>query len=171
MLEHGGLISVKIICNRGLTHELVRHRLASYAQESTRFVNYSKDKQNSEIKVILPLDFYNIFYIYSEALEIEDILPKNDEELGFYIWLNAMRNAEKSYMELIDFGLKPQIARGVLPIDVKTEIIISANPTEWLHIFRLRTDKTAHPQIRTLMRQILAEFKKQIPVIFNDITF
>ena len=82
-----------------------------------------------------------------------------------------MENAEKSYFKLRELGLSPQIARGVLPIDIKTEIIISTNPTEWRHIFKLRTSNAAHPQIRTLMRDLLEDFRKKIPIIFDDIKY
>ncbi|KKL95816.1 hypothetical protein LCGC14_1850850 [marine sediment metagenome] len=154
MLEHGGTISVKLICNRGLTHELVRHRLASYAQESTRYCDYSKDKHGSELTVILPLDY-----------------EKVGKMLQYELWKEAMKDAEKWYFKLRTYGVPPQIARGVLPIDIKTEIIISANPTEWRHIFRLRTSEAAHPQIRYLMRDILHDFCEKIPIIFDDITY
>ncbi len=154
MLEHGGSISVKMICNRGLTHELVRHRLASYAQESTRYCDYAKSKHGNQITVVKPLSLSNgITY---------------DKHI-YTIWEMAMLNAEKSYFKLRELGIKPQIARGVLPIDVKTEIVITANPTEWRHIFRLRTNEAAHPQIRTMMRNILKEFKKEIPILFDDL--
>jgi len=149
MLEFGGMIHVKIICNRGLTHELVRHRLCSYAQESTRYCDYTKDKHGKEITVIKPLKF--------------------DDVMQFYIWKKAMEYAEFFYFYLRKLGFPPQIARGVLPIDIKTEINISANPTQWRHIFKLRTSESAHPQIRTLMKSLLEDFKKKIPIIFDDI--
>ena len=152
MIEFGGMIHVKIISNRGLSHELVRHRLCSFAQESTRYCDYSKDKHGNEITVIKPLDL--------------------DEDLNeYHIWKLAMRDAEYSYLRLRKFGVSPQIARGILPIDIKTEINIATNPTEWRHIFKLRTTITAHPQIRAIMRGILDEFKEKIPVIFDDITY
>jgi len=154
MLEHGYSISVHMICNRGLTHELVRHRLASYAQESTRYCDYAKSKHGHEITVIKPLSF-------------EDGITY--EKYKYNIWEMAMLKAEHSYFELRDNGVLPQIARGVLPIDVKTEIVITANPTEWRHIFRLRTNEAAHPQIRTMMKNILKEFKKEIPILFDDL--
>lgn len=152
MIEFGGNIHIKIICNRGLTHELVRHRLCSFAQESTRYCNYSKDKHGNQITVIKPLNL-------------------NEDSLAAKLWGNAMRNAEISYLKLIHLGVSPQVARGVLPIDVKTEINISANPTQWRHILKLRTSNAAHPQIREIMRDILSDFKRQIPFIFNDIKY
>jgi len=155
MLEFGGNIHVKIICNRGLSHELVRHRLCSYAQESTRYCDYSKDKHGNEITVVLPLEFE---LPYTNKLDIE-----------YAIWKEAMINAEKSYFKLRSYKLSPQIARGVLPIDIKTEINISTNPTEWRHIFKLRTSEAAHPQIRSIMVSLLKDFKEKIPIIFDDI--
>jgi len=180
MLEHGGMISVRIICNRGLTHELVRHRLCSYAQESTRYCDYSKDKHGNEITVILPLDFYDLHTIITEDTDCVDTMlmaefgDKYSFSVGEYnqynCWKKAMRNAEESYFKLRSYGVLPQIARGVLPIDIKTEIIVSANPTQWRHIFRLRTSPAAHPQIRIIMINILKDFKKKIPIIFDDIS-
>lgn len=156
MLEFGGNIHVKIICNRGLTHELVRHRLCSYAQESTRYCDYSKDKHGSEITVIRPLEFYS----YSTV---------EKENRIYWVWCEAMDMAEQSYFKLRKLGVLPQIARGVLPIDIKTEINISANPTQWRHIFKLRTSPAAHPQIRAIMIDLLKDFKEKIPIIFDDI--
>jgi len=181
MLEHGGMISVRIICNRGLTHELVRHRAAiSFAQESTRYCDYIKGKFGNQITVILPLDFYGLYPILTEKKmgHIENLFLCNFyKEFNFTIndfykykqWKEAMENAEQSYFKLRKLGLVPQIARGVLPIDIKTEIIVSTNPTEWRHIFKLRTSEAAHPQIRTLMRGLLEDFKEKIPIIFDDI--
>ena len=163
MLEHGGLISVKIICNRGLTHELVRHRTAvSYAQESTRYCDYSKTKHGNKITVIRPLYF-------GDVDEIDEFWYASKETKAYKLWFRAMEVAEDSYFRLRENGVPPQVARGVLPIDVKTEIIISTNPTEWRHILKLRTSPTAHPQIRAIMIGILQDFKEKIPIIFDDI--
>jgi len=151
MLEFGGNIHVLIICNRGLSHELVRHRICSFAQESTRYCNYSKDKHGNQITVI-------------EPIILDDVMKFRHRD-----WLTAMENAERSYFKLIEAGVSPQIARGVLPIDIKTEINISANPTEWRHIFKLRTSKAAHPQIRVLMLNLLTDFRMKIPYIFEGI--
>lgn len=156
MLEFGGMIHVLIICNRGLTHELVRHRLNSFAQESTRYCDYTMHRHRNEITVIRPLSFG------------DDIVY---EKYKYTIWEVAMQNAEDSYFRLRGYGVPPQIARGVLPIDIKTEINIAANPTQWRHILKLRTSNAAHPQIRTLMRELLEEFKQKIPIIFDDIVY
>ena len=149
VIEHYN-ITVRFICNRGFTHELVRHRLAAYSQESTRYCNYNKDKFGSEITVIKPFE-----------------LNENTKE--YDLWKEAMQNAEKSYMAMIENGSKPENARGVLPIDIKTEIVITTNLREWKHIFELRTSKAAHPSMRELMIPLLKEFKEKIPVIFDKI--
>ncbi len=149
VLEHYN-ITVRFICNRGFTHELVRHRLAAYSQESTRYCNYTKDKFGSEITVIKPYE-----------------LQEGSEE--YNIWKQAMENSEKSYMSMVSSGSKPENARGVLPIDIKTEIVITTNLREWKHIFSLRTSPAAHPSMRELMIPLAKEFQKQIPVIFDKI--
>ncbi|MBD5405750.1 FAD-dependent thymidylate synthase [bacterium] len=149
VIEHYN-ITVRFICNRGFTHELVRHRLAAYSQESTRYCNYTKDKFGSEITVIKPF-------------EIEEGTKE------FELWKSAMENAEKSYMAMMENSSKPENARGVLPIDIKTEIVITTNIREWKHIFELRTSKAAHPSMRELMIPLLKEFQSKIPVIFDNI--
>lgn len=149
VIEHYN-ITVRFICNRGFTHELVRHRLAAYSQESTRYCNYNKDKFGSEITVIKPFEI-------------------NEDTKEYNLWKEAMQNAEKSYMAMIENGSKPENARGVLPIDIKTEIVITTNLREWKHIFELRTSKAAHPSMRELMIPLLKEFKEKIPVIFDKI--
>ncbi|MHA1821452.1 MAG: FAD-dependent thymidylate synthase [Promethearchaeota archaeon] len=150
MLEHGGYLSVHFICNRGFTHEIVRHRIASFAQESTRYVDYSKGKFNSEITVIKP-----------------PTLKEGTEE--YKVWLNAMKEAEKAYLELRSKNVPAQIARGVLPIDVKTEITVSANHREWRNIFKLRCAPDAHPSMHQLMRPLLKEVSEKIPILFDDL--
>ncbi len=150
VLEHFN-ITVRFICNRGFTHELVRHRLASFSQESTRYCNYTKDKFGNEITVIKPAEV-------------------NEGTKEYDIWKKAMENAEKSYMEMIENGSKPENARGVLPIDIKTEIVITTNIREWKHILSLRCSKAAHPSMRELMIPLLKEFQKQIPVVFDKVS-
>jgi len=150
MLEHC-VASAHLVCNRGVTHELVRHRLASYAQESTRYCDYAKSKHGNEVTFIIPPDLG---------------WPMSDE---WAIWKNAMEYAEDRYLMLRDNGVPPQIARGVLPIDVKTEIWITANLREWMHIFRLRCASTAHPHIRRLILRALALFADRIPSMFADL--
>lgn len=155
MLEFGGMIHVLIIFSRGGSHELVRHRTAvSYAQESTRYCDYSKNKHGNEITVIMPLEFQH---------------ESDIDWCQYQIWQFAMESAEESYFNLRKAGVSPQIARGVLPIDLKTEINISTNPTQWRHILKLRTSEAAHPHIRAIMTGILQDFKEKIPIIFDDI--
>jgi len=148
VIEHFS-ITVRVICDRGVTHEIVRHRLASYTQESTRYVNYSKGKYGNEITLIEP-----IFW------------DKDSEK--YKIWKKAMENAEKSYMDLLALKATPQEARSVLPNSLKTEILMTMNLRSWRHFFELRCHKAAHPQMREIAIPMLEEFKKQVPVIFDD---
>lgn len=149
VLEHFN-ISVRYICDRGVSHELVRHRIASYTQESTRYCNYSKDKFGNEITVIKP--------VYWE------------EGSGLYnLWKEACLYAESSYFNLLAQGATPQQARGVLPTDLKTEIFSTMNLREWKHFFKMRTAKSAHPKMRELTIPLLTEFKSLIPIIFDNI--
>lgn len=149
MLEHSSL-TVKFICDRGVSHELVRHRMASFAQESTRYCNYSQDKFNNEITVIQPC-----------------FMEENSR--AYCQWKNSMSWAETDYFHLLDIGLSPQEARCVLPNSLKTEVVVTANYREWRHILRLRTDPAAHPQMRELMLPLLKDLHERIPVIFDDI--
>lgn len=161
MLEHS-MLSVKFTVDRGVTHELVRHRVASFAQESTRYCNYAKTKFGNEINVINPASSIQ----YDAAM---NKLPA--ETIGNIIaeWLNAMRNAEASYMKLIELGASPQFARSVLPNSTKADITVTANYREWRHFFQLRTDPSAHPQMREIAIPLLNDLKSKIPVIFDDI--
>ena len=149
VIEHES-ISVRIICDRGVTHEIVRHRIASYSQESTRYCNYSNDKFGNELTFIKPCFF-------DEGSE------------GYEIWKKSMQNIENEYMELIEVGAKPQEARSILPNSIKTELVMTMNLREWRHFFLLRCDKAAHPQMRQVANLILDTFKKEVPVIFDDI--
>lgn len=143
-------ISVRIICDRGVSHEIVRHRIASYSQESTRYCNYSKEKFGRELTFIKPCFW------------------KEDSEL-YGIWMNHMQEAEDSYNEMIEHGASPQEARSVLPNSLKTEIVVTMNLREWRHFFKLRTSERAHPQMREVAFKLLEEFRKNIPIIFDDI--
>ena len=161
MIEHCSL-SVYFTVDRGVTHEMVRHRIASFAQESTRYVNYSLDKFGNEINVI---DIMG-------GIKLDKKMSKIDEEtIGMIVaeWWDAMKDAESHYMNMIQLGATPQIARSVLPTSTKAGITITANYREWRHFFKLRTPDTAHPQIREVAIPLLAELKTKIPVIFDDI--
>lgn len=143
-------ISVKVICDRGVSHEIVRHRLASYSQESTRYANYSKDQFGREITFIKP-----------------PFWKENSEH--YLIWQDCMSKCERAYMKLIDEGASPQQARSVLPNSLKTEIVMTCNIREWRHIFNLRCSAAAHPQMREIMLPLLEMLNNTIPVLFEDI--
>ena len=154
MIEHAH-VSVKFICDRGVSHEIVRHRIASYAQESTRYCNYSQGKFGSEITVIEPLFF-----------------DKNSVE--YSIWKDSCLQAEKAYNELIQIGRTPQEARSVLPNSLKTEIVVTMNLREWIHFFNLRAVGTTgdpHPQMKEIAVMVLEKFSNELPEIFGDIYF
>lgn len=159
MIEHS-VLSVKFTVDRGVSHELVRHRIASFAQESTRYVNYSLDKFDNEINVINIVGGINLDNKMKGIEGILDIL---------YEWEMAMRDAEKHYKQMMIFGATPQIARSVLPNSTKTEITITANYREWRNFFKLRTAPTAHPQMREVTIPLLKELKNRLPIIFDDI--
>lgn len=151
VIEHAA-ITIKFTCDRGVSHEIVRHRLAAYCQESTRYCNYSKDKFGNELTFIKPLFF--------------------DEETPRYdVWCAAMRYAENSYFELLQMGATPQEARSVLPNSLKTEVVMTANPREWRHFFKLRCAKAAHPQMREVAQMAYKILCERYPALFEDITW
>lgn len=152
VLEHEK-ISVRIVCDRGVSHEIVRHRIASYSQESTRYCNYSGEKFGTELTFIKPC------YWSDESGE------------AYELWKQTMEMIETNYMLLIKSDAKPEEARAILPNSIKTEIVVTMNLREWRHFFKLRTDRAAHPQMRQIARMMLDEFKKKIPVVFDDITY
>lgn len=149
VIEHEKL-TARIICDRGVSHELVRHRLASYSQESTRYCNYSKGKFGKELTFIRPCFW-------------------PDDSLQHHLWRSAISTAEGVYMYLLENGAKPEEARSVLPNSLKTEVVMTANLREWRHFFRLRCAPAAHPQMREISNQLLAQAYAALPVIFEDI--
>lgn len=149
VLEHCS-ITVKFICDRGVSHEIVRHRIAAYCQESTRYCNYSKDKFGREITVI-------------EPCYLDDTSDK------WRTWERACAMAEKHYFSLLDMGCTPQEARAVLPNSLKTELVMTADIREWRHFLKLRCGKGAHPQIREVATQLLEALYQEMPVLFGDI--
>lgn len=149
VLEHCN-ISLKFVCDRGVSHEIVRHRLASYCQESTRYCNYSKGDFGGEITVIKPC------YL-------------DRETAAYSVWLTACAAAEVAYFNLLDWGNTPQEARAVLPNSLKTEVVMTANLREWRHFFRLRCSPAAHPQMREVATQALALLHGLVPIVFDDI--
>lgn len=149
VIEHEK-ISVRIICDRGVSHEIVRHRIASYSQESTRYCNYSNEKFGKELTIIKP-----VFW--------------KEDSAEYRSWFAAMQTIEDTYNKLIELGAEPQQARSILPNSLKTEIVVTMNLREWRHFFKLRTAKRAHPQMREVACALLVEFQRRIPVIFDDI--
>lgn len=151
VLEHG-TITVRVICDRGVTHEIVRHRLAAYCQESTRYCNYSGEKFGNEITCIVPAKFID-----------------NEDNPEYSLWESSMREAERNYMYLLEQGWTPQEARAVLPNSLKTEIFITYNIREWRHFFKLRCSPRAHPDMRVVANMLLDMFKHNYPLFFEDI--
>ncbi|MCB2186198.1 MAG: FAD-dependent thymidylate synthase [Deltaproteobacteria bacterium] len=149
VIEHAHL-TVRFICDRGVSHELVRHRLASYSQESTRYANYSQDKFGSEITLIRPFFWETDSAAYAK-------------------WQAAMQAAEDAYLDLLKLGARPQEARSVLPNSLKTEVVMTTNLREWRHVLGLRCDRASHPQIRQVMLPLLRELARLIPVFFDDL--
>lgn len=166
MLEHSSL-SVKFIVDRGVSHELVRHRIASFAQESTRYCNYSQDKFGNQLNVISIAPGIQLDNKMSTQTKLET--EPGTIQAIINEWFKAMEDAEEHYMRMIQLGATPQIARSVLPNSTKTEITITANYREWRVFFKLRTANAAHPQMRQVTIPLLNELKGLIPVIFDDI--
>ena len=152
MLEHYSF-TVKFICDRGVSHELVRHRIASFAQESSRYCCYAKDKFGKELTFINPC-FWE---------------PDSD---NYARWFHEMDEAEKTYLAMIESGATPEQARDILPMSIKTEIVMTANLREWRHFFKLRAEEVTgkpHPQMLEITIPLLKELKQKIPVVFDDI--
>lgn len=149
VIEHEKM-TVKIICDRGVTHEIVRHRIASYSQESTRYCNYANEKFGNELTFIKPF-FWN-------------------EDYDLYkIWYEQMLLIEKNYLKMIEIGATPEQARSILPNSLKTEIVVTMNLREWRHFFKLRTSKKAHPQMREIVCPLLETMSSMLPPIFDDL--
>jgi len=149
VLEHASF-TVRFICDRGVTHEIVRHRLASYSQESTRYCNYSKGDFDGQITFIKPM-----------------FLDEKSE--GYAIWEDVCLMAEDRYFKMLNFGCSPQEARAVLPNSLKTELMMTANIREWRHFLKLRTSPAAHPQMREVADMLLEQVNLILPVFFDDI--
>ncbi|MES0334760.1 MAG: FAD-dependent thymidylate synthase [Candidatus Magnetobacterium sp. LHC-1] len=149
VLEHYS-ITVRVICDRGVSHEIVRHRIASYSQESTRYCNYADDKFGNELTFIEPCFW-------------------DETDNRFIRWKCMCEHSEFHYIELLKEGASAQEARSILPNSLKTEIVMTMNLREWRHFFKLRTSAAAHPQMREIAILMMNEFKRLIPVIFDDI--
>ena len=156
VIEHES-ISVRVVCDRGVSHEIVRHRIASYSQESTRYCNYTRDKFGSQLVCI---DIATGF-----RYNLEDPADRKKYD----IWTKAMEAAEGFYFQLIEAGARPEEARSVLPNSLKTEIVMTMNLREWRHFLRLRSSKRAHPQIAEIASALLEEFSARYPVFFADL--
>ena len=155
VIEHVS-VTVKFICDRGVTHELVRHRLCAFSQESTRYCNYSG----------------GVTFIIPPWVDIEEGEYTKDSNRPLFetrnevYWFGAMLFAEETYKDLLKFNWAPQQARSVLPNSLKTEIVTTANLREWKHIFSLRTSMAAHPQIREIMIPLQTKFGNILPELF-----
>ena len=153
VLEHVSL-TVRVVCDRGVSHEIVRHRLASYSQESTRYCNYADEKFGKSVSFVRPF-FWN------------DAAPESQEKLR--IWTEAMQAAETAYFALLEKGANAQEARSVLPNSLRTELVMTMDLREWRHFFRLRCGAASHPQMRELAVPMLAEFRRRLPEVFDDL--
>lgn len=148
-LEHGNM-TVEFITNRGVSHELVRHRHTAYSQQSTRYCNYSLDRFDNGLTFVM------------------DSSVKDDDDL-LDIWFNGRRADEKEYLLRLKKGQTPEQARGCLPNDIKTKLLVTTNLREWHDILELRTSKKAHYQMRELMIPLLKVMQSELPCIFDDI--
>lgn len=148
VIEHGS-VTVRFTCDRGVSHEIVRHRLASYCQESTRYCNYSKDGFGGEITVIEPSWC-------------------SEGDPAYEVWKKACQRAELAYFDLMSIGCSPQESRSVLPNSLKTEVVMTANMREWRHFLRLRTAPAAHPDMREVAKMLLVEMQARYPAFFED---
>jgi thymidylate synthase (FAD) len=142
VIEHEK-ITARVICDRGVSHEIVRHRIGSYSQESTRYVNYKEG--------------------------IEVIQPPIKDQVALAKWEASMIHAENTYRDMIMLGETPEIARAVLPTGLKTEIVITYNIREWRHFFKLRCATFSHPQIQEVAHMLLSEMEKYVPLLFEDL--
>lgn len=149
VIEHFS-ITVRFICDRGVSHEIVRHRIAAYSQESTRYCNYSKGKFGEQITVIEPC------YL-------------SPGSHSYLTWEQACKDAEKAYFQLLKAGCTPQEARAVLPNSLKTEVVMTADLREWRHFIRLRTSPAAHPQMREVAEKLCWLLTEKYPIFFEDL--
>lgn len=160
MIEHGS-VTLCFINDRGVSHEEVRHRIASYGQESTRYCNYSKEKFDGEVTYI----------DIERGMELDATVSRLPSDVKLAIireWMQACLDAEEHYMNMLKLGATPQIARSVLNSSTKTEICITMNFREWRHFIRLRNDPTAHPQMREVAQQALEMLYNKYPVFFEQ---
>ncbi|MFA6605111.1 MAG: FAD-dependent thymidylate synthase [Patescibacteria group bacterium] len=145
-------VSARVVTDRGVSHEIVRHRLASYTQESTRFCNYAADRFGQEVTFCLPS-----FFMQGQNQAMRSV------------WDTAIETAEMLYFEMLKAGARPEQARSVLPNSTKTEIMMTMNLREWRHFFHLRTAQAAHPDMRLVASLLLDEFRQHVPAIFEEL--
>lgn len=198
-IEHSSM-TVIFICDRAIANELERHRLASFTQESTRYVNVKAEKlgADGEMQIILPkaleeghkifeheaaafkekvkdLSSVHMDDVYGHALRDRTLANEDFYKLrNYYIFVSSVEAAEANYTILTDAvidKLPPEIARGVLPHSLATKVAVTTNYREWRHIFKLRCEEHAHPDMRNLMIPLLHEVKERIPVVFDDIPY
>jgi len=155
VIEHEN-ITVRMVCDRGITHEIVRHRIASYSQESTRYCNYAGDKFGNQITVI------------DLAGGFQYDLDNEADRAKYEVWTEAMAYAEKAYFRMLELGATPQEARSILPNSLKTEIVMTMNLRSWINFFRLRCASNSHPQMIEVANIALEEFKEKLPIFFFD---
>jgi len=153
VLEHVSL-TVRVVCDRGVSHEIVRHRLASYSQESTRYCNYGDGKFGNQVSFVRPCFW-------------QEDTPEAKEKLR--IWTESMQAAENAYLALLAQGATPQEARSVLPNSLRTELVMTMDLREWRHFLKLRSDRASHPQMRELAVPMLAGFRLLLPELFEDL--
>lgn len=161
VIEHEK-ISVVVMCDRGVTHEEVRHRIASYSQESTRYCNYTGERFGGE------LTFIDIRGGIERDMKMQDLTPEQIEAVVIE-WVCACADAERHYNKMVELGASAQIARSVLNNSLKAGIAITMNLREWRHFFKLRTAPAAHPQMREVAEMLLEAFKDVVPVVFDDL--
>ena len=154
VLEHASA-TFRLMTDRGVTHEMVRHRLAAYSQESTRYCNYGK---NADVKFVVPVN-----------PDGEPIFEQRASDRGWMLWSQAMHQAEWSYLAMLKAGYTPQVARSVLPNSLAAEIVMTANFREWRHVMTLRCAKAAHPQMRHLAGLIRDQLVAECPAAFGDL--
>lgn len=174
IVEHAS-VTVDAIVDRGITHEIVRHRIAAYTQESTRFVNYVKKMPPSFIYPIPDQECFlclegNEPFIHAGIYQHNIGGGKDFVECNYdHAWLEAIATCEATYKELLQKGWRPQEARSVFPNALSSRIVITYNLRTWRHFFLMRTSKEAHPQMRQVTIPLLREFQKTIPVLYDDI--
>jgi thymidylate synthase (FAD) len=165
ILEHIS-ISAKIVTNRGITHELVRHRLGNFSQESTRYCNYSGNRFGNELSFVIP--------VWVSDEEVSKHFPEEQYDSGYlnnpiYVWVNQMQSCEDEYLRLLQLGWTPEKAREILPNSLATTIMTTFNVRQWRHVIEQRLSPKCHPQMRYVMIKIAEKFNEYLPLFFSDV--